>query len=71
MNCTNMEKKEVKNRMKKRILIFGYSSLIGGVETFIANLVKYLNKEEFEILQNYIYIPIFLLYCSKKNYRKV
>lgn len=49
MNCTNMEKKEVKNRMKKRILIFGYSSLIGGVETFIANLVKYLNKEEFEI----------------------
>ena len=23
------------------------------------------------VLQNYIYIPIFLLYCSKKNYRKV
>ncbi len=34
---------------KKKILIFGLSSLIGGVETYIINLVQKINKEKFEI----------------------
>jgi len=33
----------------KKILIFGYSSMIGGVETYIANLLKYIDKNNFII----------------------
>lgn len=36
--------------MKKiKILIFGLTSLIGGVETYIINLVKNIDKERFEV----------------------
>ena len=34
---------------KKKILIFGLTSLIGGVETYIINLVRNIDKEKFEI----------------------
>lgn len=34
---------------KKKILIFGLTSLIGGVETYIINLVRHIDKEKFDI----------------------
>jgi len=34
---------------KTKVLIFGLTSLIGGVETYVINLVKNLDKEKFEI----------------------
>lgn len=33
----------------KKILIFGYSSMVGGVETYISNLLKYIDKNKFTI----------------------
>ena len=34
---------------KKRILVYGLTSLIGGVETYIINLLKNIDKNKFEI----------------------
>ena len=34
---------------KTRVLIFGLTSLIGGVETYIINLVRNIDREKFEI----------------------
>ncbi len=33
----------------KKILIFGYSSMVGGVETYISNLLKHIDKNKFTI----------------------
>ena len=33
----------------KKVLILGYSSMIGGVETYIANLLKYIDKKKFTV----------------------
>ena len=55
--------------MTVRVLVIGLSPTLGGVETYIYNLIKYMDKEKykFDFMIIYHFDEIVIFYIHEKN----